>query len=78
MAEHPLLIFPEPSRSERAKRQGFGPKFQLPDSKLQAQRPCPTVPPTARSYGAQTGFTAGQSHGHTARTGAGLRDSGFN
>ena len=41
MAEYPLLIFPEPSRSERAKRQGFGPKFQLPDSKMQAQRLAP-------------------------------------
>jgi hypothetical protein len=38
MAEYPLLVFPEPSRAERAKRGGGGGKFSLPNAQQQAQR----------------------------------------
>ena len=41
MAEHPLLIFPEPGRAEREKPQGFGPKIRLPEPQRQAERLAP-------------------------------------
>ncbi|MBT8342461.1 MAG: S8 family peptidase, partial [Desulfatitalea sp.] len=41
MAEHPLLIFPEPSLAERAKRSGGGGKFRLPEAQRQAGRLTP-------------------------------------
>lgn len=41
MAEHPLLIFPEPSLAERAKRGGGGSKFRLPEAQHQAARLSP-------------------------------------
>jgi hypothetical protein len=42
MAEHPLLIFPTPLRSERLKRLASGGrKFKLPDAQQQASRLAP-------------------------------------
>ena len=41
MAEHPLLIFPEPVRAERAKRRGGGGKVGLPGAQRQAGRLAP-------------------------------------
>lgn len=41
MAEYPLLIFPEPSRAERAKRHGGGGKCRFPDASQQAGRLAP-------------------------------------
>ena len=38
MAEHPLLIFPEPAQAERAKRRGGGGKLRLPGAGQQAGR----------------------------------------
>lgn len=41
MAEHPLLIFPEPARAERAKRHGGGQPPRIPDAQMQAERLAP-------------------------------------
>lgn len=41
MAEHPLLIFPAPLRSERLKRGSGGRKVKLPDTQQQASRLAP-------------------------------------
>lgn len=41
MAEHPLLIFPEPSLAERARRSGGGGKVRLPSTQRQAGRLAP-------------------------------------
>jgi hypothetical protein len=41
MAEHPLLIFPEPTSAEKARRYGGGGKFRLPDHRSQARRLTP-------------------------------------
>lgn len=41
MAEHPLLIFPTPSRSERAKRYGGGGGVSRPAPNRQAERLTP-------------------------------------
>ena len=41
MTEHPLLIFPEPTRAEKARRYGGGGKFRLPDTRSQARRLIP-------------------------------------
>lgn len=41
MAEHPILIFPNPSRSERLKRTGSAGKFKVPDVERQASRLAP-------------------------------------
>ena len=41
MAEHPLLIFPEPSLAERARRGGGGGKVRLPSAQRQGGRLAP-------------------------------------
>ena len=41
MPEHPLLVFPEPSHAERAKREGGGGRIRLPDAARQAERLAP-------------------------------------
>lgn len=41
MAEHPLLIFPNPSRSERARRWGGGGRIRRPDPVRQGERLTP-------------------------------------
>ena len=41
MAEYPLLIFPEPSHAERAKRSSRGGKLHIPDHQRQAKRLSP-------------------------------------
>lgn len=41
MAEHSLLVFPEPTHAERAKRRGGGGKLQLPRAGQQAGRLAP-------------------------------------
>ena len=41
MAEHVLLIFPEPARAERAGRHGGGGKVRLPSAQRQAERLAP-------------------------------------
>lgn len=41
MAEHPLLIFPEPAQAERARRTGGGRKPRLPSALGQARRVAP-------------------------------------
>ena len=41
MAEHPLLIFPNPSRSERARLRGGGGRPRIPDHARQAERLAP-------------------------------------
>ena len=41
MAEHPLLVFPEPTRAERARRFGGGGPPRLPTSAQQAERLAP-------------------------------------
>ena len=38
MPEHPLLVFPEPARAERTKRQGFPSSFSVPGAGQQADR----------------------------------------
>ena len=38
MAEHPLLVFPEPARADRERRTGGGGRPRLPDHSQQAQR----------------------------------------
>ena len=38
MPEHPLLVFPEPARADRNKRQGFPSSFRVPRAGQQAQR----------------------------------------
>ena len=41
MAEHPLLIFPEPARAEKARRHGRGRPPRIPDAQRQAERLAP-------------------------------------
>lgn len=41
MAEHPLLVFPEPARAERAKRRGGGGTLRIPNAQIQAGRLAP-------------------------------------
>ncbi len=41
MAEHPLLIFPEPRHAERARRYGRGSEIRLPSAQQQAERLAP-------------------------------------
>ena len=41
MAEHPLLIFPEPTRAEKARRHGGGRPPRIPDAQRQAERLMP-------------------------------------
>ncbi len=41
MAEHPLLIFPQPALAERARRRGGGGKVRFPDARRQAERLAP-------------------------------------
>src|SRR5680860_1505383 len=41
MAQHQLLIFPEPARAERAPRRGGGGKVRFPETRRQAERLAP-------------------------------------
>lgn len=41
MAEYPLLIFPEPRRVKKAKRQGGAQPQPIPDAQRQAERLAP-------------------------------------
>ncbi len=41
MAQHPLLIFPQPTRAEKARRFGFGRPPRIPDGRRQAERLTP-------------------------------------
>ena len=43
MPDHPLLVFPEPTHAERAKRQGFPNRLRKPDPGEQAQRLAPQM-----------------------------------